>query len=334
MKSMKPIVVAILSLVHIFALTGLAANCGDGIKTCACGDTVTANYTMTANLGPCSGHGLRIASNVVLGCNDFMLTGSGTSSTSIGIRFESGSGGSANNCKVTKFFKGVRFTNRSGGALGDSEIYDNGLSGQGYGVELGCGAQFNTIQTSIIRNNQDEGIHVGCSTASTTHDNQILDNSVFSNGKEQLYLLNTTNNRIERNVFSGGINSGYIKDSTANVFQSNTFENRPFVYNGESDNNQSIDDDYNGVQLRFQGVSGGKFPDNNTVNGADFSNGTNTCLRFDSARQNLIWQSRFTSCGTDAACTGALTYGLNTIQGSAGVNTIAEGGNCDINVIP
>ena len=45
-----------------------AATCGGSIS-CQCGDTVAENYEMTADIGPCPHHGLRIASGVTLNGN-------------------------------------------------------------------------------------------------------------------------------------------------------------------------------------------------------------------------------------------------------------------------
>ena len=53
-----------------------AASCG-GARPCQCGDTVTSSYLLGGNLGPCSGHGLVVKSNVVLDCRGLQITGLG-----------------------------------------------------------------------------------------------------------------------------------------------------------------------------------------------------------------------------------------------------------------
>jgi hypothetical protein len=42
-----------------------AANCG-GKRVCACGDKVTKDYVLPADLGPCTGHGLRLGAAVTV----------------------------------------------------------------------------------------------------------------------------------------------------------------------------------------------------------------------------------------------------------------------------
>src|SRR5262249_26345133 len=59
-----------------------AASCGGGI-VCQCGDTVTSDYEMTSDLGPCprlpvgDTVGLRVAPGVILDCKGNTVAGPG-----------------------------------------------------------------------------------------------------------------------------------------------------------------------------------------------------------------------------------------------------------------
>lgn len=51
-------IISIVTLLHIFP--AYAADCGGSVPR-QCGDTVSTDYTMSANLGPCHEHGLHVA---------------------------------------------------------------------------------------------------------------------------------------------------------------------------------------------------------------------------------------------------------------------------------
>ena len=62
-----------------WAATATAADCGDGVKACQCGDTVVANTTLTSNIGGCQKTGLFVVgSSIVLNCVGHTLTGAPT----------------------------------------------------------------------------------------------------------------------------------------------------------------------------------------------------------------------------------------------------------------
>ena len=84
---------AVSLLLLILAVSSLqAANCGGAIP-CKCGDTVTSNYVMTTNLGPCSGHGLSLASGVTLDGNGYRISGPANGTDFYGVYVRGTTGG-------------------------------------------------------------------------------------------------------------------------------------------------------------------------------------------------------------------------------------------------
>jgi len=84
-----------------------AANCGDAVRNCSCGDTLTANHTITAldNLTNCTGAGLIIgANNVVLDCDGSLIQGN---LSGFGIFSNAFSVITIQNCRIDNFTTGI-----------------------------------------------------------------------------------------------------------------------------------------------------------------------------------------------------------------------------------
>ena len=101
-----------------------AASCG-GAQPCKCGDTVTSNYLLGGDLGPCSGHGLVVKSNVVLDCRGFQITGLGGTSEQYGISLSGRpgaevSGATVKGCRVSQFRRGIRLRAASSNLIADN----------------------------------------------------------------------------------------------------------------------------------------------------------------------------------------------------------------------
>jgi parallel beta-helix repeat protein len=92
-----------------------------------CGDTLTANTTLTADMGPCSGNGLVIGANgITLNCAGHKISGTGTSDGSPGISIHWITGVTLENCNVESFNDGVLTTNSSGDLfLGNSASFNS-----------------------------------------------------------------------------------------------------------------------------------------------------------------------------------------------------------------
>ena len=107
-----------------------AASCG-GASPCKCGDTVTSNYMLSGDLGPCCGHGLVVKSNVVLDCRGFQITGLGGTSEQYGISLSGKpgaevSGATVKGCRVSRFHRGIRLRAASSNLIADNTATDNG----------------------------------------------------------------------------------------------------------------------------------------------------------------------------------------------------------------
>jgi hypothetical protein len=184
----------VLSLTFLVALAGsgtrapaAAADCGDGVGPCRCGDTVVTNTTLndtdpvTATVCPCDG--LLVASGVELNLGGRTISGSGVC---IGVRigpsgssFEASVGGG----RITKFGTGVhssveggytrlhhlRVIENSGVGVSLSEvgsvIEDCIVSRNGgAGIRLGTGDEppgGGVVQRCHVDDNQGHGIDVG-----------------------------------------------------------------------------------------------------------------------------------------------------------------------------
>lgn len=130
---------------------GLAANCG-GMTTCACGDTVTLNYTLTANLGPCSGRGLIIGRKVTVDGNGYTITGTRVADR-YGLYFLKSQKSVVKNVKVTAFHRGARLQQARNNTLQNVESFDNGRNPMqmgDYGIDLSQGAVRNFISSCSI----------------------------------------------------------------------------------------------------------------------------------------------------------------------------------------
>ena len=175
-KHAARIAAALAALLWLVAMpeAARAAVCG-GAVVCQCGDTVTSDYTMTADLGPCprlaSGDtvGLRLKSGVTLDCQGHTITGPGdTQKNAYGIRVGNSSSPDANmvirNCGVTKFWWGVYVQNAGDVLIEDNHLYENGWkdptqNGTGYGLDV-ANSQDVTVRRNRIVDNGNEGFHL------------------------------------------------------------------------------------------------------------------------------------------------------------------------------
>ena len=99
-----------------------------GAPVLSCGDTLTANTTLTENLTGCTGGGLTIgANNVTLDCAGHTLSGNGSN---IGVTVANGlSGVTVKNCTITGFNKGVTVDTSTNFSLLDNTITIQAASG-------------------------------------------------------------------------------------------------------------------------------------------------------------------------------------------------------------
>lgn len=297
-----------------------AGTCG-GLVPCQCGDAVAADYVMTDDLGPCPGHGLVVRSNVTLDCGGFGLVGLGNGSEQYGVYLNGDTGAEVRGarvlrCDISGFLRGVRLRSAEGNKVLDNLIHDNGdvTRHVGYGIDLAAGAKNNLLRGNAITSNGDEGIHFG----SGSGDNDFIDNAVFDNYREQIYLLASHGNRLIGNTsYGSGSNSLYLKDSDDNHLENNTFRDRTARVTGDAKGNAFLNNSFVGATLQFRvyEASPNRIPANNSVVGGSMTSGA-TCLRFTSSSGNVVSDVLLSGCGTQILSEGTPAHpSSNTIVG-------------------
>jgi parallel beta-helix repeat protein len=296
-----------------FATSGLyAANCGETVP-CQCGDTVVRNYVLPADLGPCKGHGLRIASGVVLDGNGYRLMGSLSTSESYGIYLDGTIAATVKNVRISGFRRGIRLRRARNNQIRNNEAFRNGdfVRRVGYGIDVASGARSNLFEGNLIYNNADEGVHLGSGSAANT----FMANTIYNNTRENIYLFTSHHNTLLYNTTWGGQNSLFIKDSSFTLIKGNTFSDSPVVIRADSHDNELIDNDIIGAGLHFQVYTKEfpfRFPRANMVRDGKITN-TGSCLRFDSSWDNVILRTVFSSCGTDITSVSDRAQSRNAI---------------------
>jgi len=279
-----------------------AAICGGAI-VCQCGDTVTSDYTMTADL-TCprlpSGDtvGLRLKPGVTLDCQGHIIAGPGdTQKNAYGIRVGSSSSADADmvirNCGVTKFWWGVYVQNAGDVLIEDNHLYENGWkdptqNGTGYGLDV-ANSQDVTVRRNRISDNGNEGFHLSGSVLVTVDDNVFV-----NNGLEQLYMIRADFNTIRNNYTQGGTQGLEMRYSSHNHFSYNVWAQAP-LHMLENDNN-----DNTFFYDRFEGrVFVGNRSLGNRFELSEFINPTGICLGVDTLNETYVYKSYFRSCSWD-----------------------------------
>lgn len=310
---MSVFALALLVVILTFS-DGNAAKCG-GATRCKCGDKVTKNYVMTADLGPCKSHGLRLGNGVTLDGNGHVIRGLADGSEVYGVYLRGTKDGTVRNVVVTGFLRGIRLRKAHRNQILNNETFQNGnfAAAVGYGIDVVLGSSYNTFQGNLIHDNADEGIHFGASTRS----NIFIGNSVYNNFRENIYVLSSDENTFTNNVTWGGQNSLYLKDSRANVLTGNAFRDATAVIRAEAHDNVLIDNDFVDTGLHIQVYTQEtpfRYPHDNTVIGGTVT-GAAQCVRFSSSWNNVIIDTVLTACGVDILSDGDKAESQNTFIG-------------------
>ncbi|MFT7582001.1 MAG: parallel beta-helix repeat protein, partial [Myxococcota bacterium] len=274
-RILTPNLSVMLALVFFLGSSGqeaLAANCGDTVAPCACGDTVTADFTMTANIVCPATFG---GTALVIGGDGLLVEGNGfaivadQAATMIHIGLHSN----------------VTLQNIVATGTGN-------IPAKKFGVVVGssatgsAGGHFNTIRNVDVSADDEQGR--GFVFWSNSSNNTLVGST--ANGKKiGIYLLQATNNTITGNTASFGTplapqNAVGIQliGSSLNTLTGNTITSREVGINllgstlwGPSDTNLI---DHNTVAGN---VRGGGFigqGTGNTWSNNDFSNSTDVAL--------------------------------------------------------
>lgn len=222
---------ALLALVIVLlgARRVAAAECGGG-RTCRCGDTVVADYTLPDDVGPCPENGLRVRRAIVLDGNGHLVRGRGAKG-SVGVQVDgAGSGARIRDLAITGFERGLRLAKAERVRVEGVAAHDNGKDGVGYGIDLAGGASRNVLERVQVFRNADEGIHVG----SAAHENHILDAEVHDNGRENVYFLRNHGNVLARSKLWGAATAVYVKHAARTVLEQNRIDDGAIHLRGDS----------------------------------------------------------------------------------------------------
>lgn len=341
------------------ASSGDAANCG-GATACACGDNVTSDYTMTADLD-CSGaadenkNGLNVKSNVVLNCDGHSIIG-GDVDEKFGVRIDGVSGVSVLDCSVSHFDSGIRVSDAS-----DVEILtgDASLNMQ-YGVEVSDSATApDTLRVSVIGMlvfaNGDEGIHVS-GRAGVVPSHRLVGNVVVGQNCEGIYILNVdgvsgtngitvTNNNIWGNGSGGGPDNCaagaaglYIDGSDRNAFRYNALTHDNVQLVGGSSNNKFLRNNVNFGSFRLSaGSNSNQFSRDCALGDADqptdgfeFNNSDNNscdkCAIINPADDHIVAQNDSDGISFTNLWIAGNTYSEDVSADSSVTHTFGAGG--------
>jgi parallel beta-helix repeat protein len=292
---------------------GAADECGGSIP-CQCGDKVSSDYHMTADLGPCSAHGLHVASDVTLDCRSHVVRGPGGRGEHFGIYLAKGTTrATVKNCEVTGFMRGIRLQGAHHNRLIDNQVHHNGDSTRhtGYGIDVAAASTANVLQGNRVHDNADEGIHVGAGSDRNT----LIGNHVYANFRENIYVLRANGGVFQHNVTHGGVNSLFLKHAAFNRFEHNTFRDRTAVLRGDSHDNQLVSNDFINAGLHVQAYQEGATltrPTRNVVAGGTIVE-AKPCVRFSGASGNLVKGIRLSRCATAVVSTGVGAAIENTL---------------------
>jgi len=291
--------VAVLSLLS--PSQGFARVCG-GSRSCSCGDSVTEDYAMTSDLGPCVANGLVVRTGATLDCQMHVIRGSGNISTQYGIQLRKGTTAvTVKNCRVEGFRHGIRLKGASRNRIRGNNFSHNGDFAKhvGYGIAAHSESNDNLFEGNRVYSNADEGIHFGESDG-----NKVIRNDVYDNYRENIYLLRSDRGVFKANkAWGGGSNSLYVKHSSFNRFEANTFQDLPARIRGDSHDNQFRNNDVvnTGIDFQFY-VERGKrsYPRRNLVDGGTISGGKR-CVSFLGASENAIRDVTLSDCQIEIA---------------------------------
>ncbi|MBU1036906.1 right-handed parallel beta-helix repeat-containing protein [Patescibacteria group bacterium] len=163
-----------------------AANCG-GVTVCACGDTVTSNYTLTADLS-CTGTGLTIgADSITIDGAGFTISGNDTGT---GIYNNGYDYATTTNLTITNFPSGINYaTGADNGAITNNNI--SSCSSNGINLSF---SNTNTISGNTVYNNDQNISNQNGINLLSSNTNTISGNTIKSNSTIIYFYISNSNN--------------------------------------------------------------------------------------------------------------------------------------------
>ncbi|MFH1239931.1 MAG: C1 family peptidase [Candidatus Diapherotrites archaeon] len=138
-----------------------------------CGDTITEDTTLTADLLNCSNGGLGIgADNITLDCDNHLIDGTGEFS---GIYLYDIDTVTIKNCNIQEFQNGILLLYKSSSNI----LLDNVVENNEYGLIINNQGSNNTVTGNDFIENSTHGISIGSDSQNNTiWNNDFIDNSV------------------------------------------------------------------------------------------------------------------------------------------------------------
>jgi len=211
-----------------------AKNCGDGVDTCVCGDTVVADYTLTSDMN-CTGHGLIIgADGITIDGDNHTITGDGGSSD-YGIDNSGGYDNVTiqNFANITNFNRGIYLKNSTGSTVQNNIINSsacgiyldssssntltgNTASSNSSGIYLSSSSSSNILTGNTANSNTSCGIYLSSSS------NTLTGNTANSNTHYGIYLFFSSSNILSSNIANSNNRGIYLSSSSSNTLTGNT----------------------------------------------------------------------------------------------------------------
>jgi len=203
----------------------------------SCPKTISQDSVLSSSITCSSGNGIIInADDITLDCNNYLITGDGTSS---GIYITGRSNVMIKNCNITNFYYGIRMEHSTDIEINSSNyLYNNDF----YAIY-----QFNSTGTKIIANtleNDNNGVYSINSENTVIKDNDInlqkkfygiyvfnspnhfIENNTLWDNYHGIYLVNSSgSNSTNNNISSSDVYSFFVHKGTTNsIFTNNTIQ--------------------------------------------------------------------------------------------------------------
>jgi len=257
----KNIFIILLILCTVLLATAVSAkNCGDGVDTCACGDTITANYNLSFDLD-CSGTG---ADALTIGGNDitFDCAGHFIKGNTADDIFESAGVQRVmiKNCNMSNANYGWREASNNY----DSTMWNNTINVSGYAVWYKL-SRFNFSNNNVT--NGQVRINGGqlfdnilndtgdCISSAVPYMN--FSNNIFYCGNLAIEGSSGSYMRIINNSFFNGVSIIYVRGDY-NLLENNTLKYAQDIYSPPghfSENNTYVGNIFNETDFSFYGYS-------------------------------------------------------------------------------
>jgi parallel beta-helix repeat protein len=294
---MKLHIIAIFVLATVLFSIGFAsaAECGEGIKTCDCGDTLMTSYELSSSdpitVNTCSGDGLIIGvsgteeSPIVLDCKNKQVTGSNEAK---GIKILTQNYIEIMNCNVVSFDQNILL---NGNWL---KVKDSTVEYGKRGIFL-YGATNNVLDNIYVKDNAD-----GVSFYQSAY-NMLKNSEFYSNHGNTIYLIvDSDENTIINNWFRAG--SDVKKQIFIDTLSGNVPENNR-IYNNHFED-EKVEDD-TGVNYWYSEDNAGNLWDTYTGEDTDHDGygNTNTPYPAEGLDSYPVVQGCTSECSTNK-CSG------------------------------